>query len=440
MCRPRRLVSADRRRGFDCVSFRAHPAFFAFAGVLRVLRTADGVLCRADRRRQSALVSRSPTRKLSTQIFVAQLAILTATVLIGFVLFAAHRARPAGPAVRAARRVHRADRGRRSGHPGLSAGRAAPCREPIQTIASRIQNETQRVLRRRHRHEPGAPFAPDPALIGTDRSRSRSSPSTARPTSASTTATTGTSANGKAPMYGPDGRMIGEVSVGIKESSVSTALWDELPTYAGWFAVALAAGAAASWLLARRLKRKTFGLELDEIARLLQEREATLHGIREGVIAFDPAGRVSVVNDEAQRLLGGAAIPIGGRLDDLLPPGRLRDVLAGHGDRTGRGRPHRRLLPDRQPDAGRPRRPTARRRRHAARPHRDVRAAARTRRRAQPHRRAACAAARVLQPPARGRRPARTRRDRRGARLPHRAAGGAAEFADSLRAAHRAHR
>jgi two-component system CitB family sensor kinase len=140
---------------------------------------------------------------------------------------------------------------------------------------------------------------------------------------------TGPSANGKAPMYAVDGRMIGEVSVGMKESSVSSALWHELPTYAGWFAVALAIGAGASWLLARRLKRRTFGLELDEIARLLQEREATLHGIREGVIAFDEAGRVSVVNDEAQRLLGGASIPIGGRIGDLLPPGRLRDVLAG---------------------------------------------------------------------------------------------------------------
>ena len=76
--------------------------------------------------------------------------------------------------------------------------------------------------------------------------------------------------------------MLGEVSVGLTESSVSQALWRELPTYAGWFAIALAGGALASWLLARRLKRRTFGLELDEIAKLLQEREATLHAIREG--------------------------------------------------------------------------------------------------------------------------------------------------------------
>ena len=29
-----------------------------------------------------------------------------------------------------------------------------------------------------------------------------------------------------------------------------------------------------------------------------------LHGVREGVVAFDPQGRVTVVNDEARRLLG----------------------------------------------------------------------------------------------------------------------------------------
>jgi two-component system CitB family sensor kinase len=78
------------------------------------------------------------------------------------------------------------------------------------------------------------------------------------------------------------------------------------------------------------LKKRTFGLELDEIAKLLQEREAVLHGIREGMIAFDRAGRVTMVNDEARRLLnlplfGG----VGGYLEDMVPPGRLQDLLSG---------------------------------------------------------------------------------------------------------------
>ena len=142
---------------------------------------------------------------------------------------------------------------------------------------------------------------------------------------------TGRSANGKAPLLGLDGTLVGEVSVGLRESSVSSALRHELPSYAAWFGIALGLGAVASWALARRLKRRTFGLELEEIALLLQEREATLHGVREGVIAFDIAGRVSMVNDPAQHLLGLDPSAVGHTLEELLPPGRLRDVLGGVG-------------------------------------------------------------------------------------------------------------
>src|SRR6185437_6980654 len=77
----------------------------------------------------------------------------------------------------------------------------------------------------------------------------------------------------------------------------------ELPTFALFAGIALAVGSVASFLLAAHLKRSTFGLELDEIAGLLQDREATLHGIREGVVCFDPQGRITVVNGEARRLL-----------------------------------------------------------------------------------------------------------------------------------------
>ena len=321
-------MGADRRRDRGAASlFRAHPAFPAFAGVLRVLRTTR-LLSAARPAVTIGAVWRSSTRKLSTQIFIAQLAILTATVLIGFVLFArAERTQLDRQYEQRAGAIAQTV----AGVPDIQAclqNNNDLCRELIQTIASRIQHETGAsyvvvidMHQVRHSH-------PDPALIG-QKVEEPIVTTDGKTHYRIDNGATGRSANGRAPMYAADGRMIGEVSVGIKDSSVSNALWAELPTYAGWFAVALAVGAAISWLLARRLKRRTFGLELDEIARLLQEREATLHGIREGVIAFDRMGRVSVVNDEAQRLLGSAVIRIGSRLDDLLPPGRLRDVLAG---------------------------------------------------------------------------------------------------------------
>jgi two-component system CitB family sensor kinase len=139
----------------------------------------------------------------------------------------------------------------------------------------------------------------------------------------------GDSANGKAPLRAPDGRIIGEVSVGFLERDVTGQLWAVIPTLFLYTGAALLAGVLISLVLARRIKRMTFGLEVDDLAALLQEREAMLHGIREGVVAFDQNDRLSMANDEARRLLGLRDARIGETLTDLIPPGRMRDVLRG---------------------------------------------------------------------------------------------------------------
>ena len=139
----------------------------------------------------------------------------------------------------------------------------------------------------------------------------------------------GRSANGKAPILGPTGAVIGQVSVGILERTVASQLRHQALVIALYSALMLALGVAASWLLARTIKRVTFGLELSEIASLLQEREAMLHGIREGVLGFDAKGRVNLINNEARRLLRITSTATGQHLDELVPAGRLHDLLAG---------------------------------------------------------------------------------------------------------------
>jgi two-component system, CitB family, sensor kinase len=139
----------------------------------------------------------------------------------------------------------------------------------------------------------------------------------------------GRSANGKAPVLDSSGQVIGQVSVGTLESQVASEASAAVPTILEYSALALLVGTAAALLMARALKRLTFGLELRQIAALLQEREAMLYGIHEGVIGFDTEGRVRLINDQARRLLRIRENAIGRRLTDLLPPGRLRSVLAG---------------------------------------------------------------------------------------------------------------
>lgn len=139
----------------------------------------------------------------------------------------------------------------------------------------------------------------------------------------------GRSANARVPIRDSTGKPIGEVSVGILETEVAARLHDVVVAVILYSLLTLAIGVGASLILARTIKRVTFGLEPAEIVGLVQEREAMLHGIREGVIAFDSHGRMNVVNDEARRLLGLTGATIGQRLDELVSPGRLHDILSG---------------------------------------------------------------------------------------------------------------
>ncbi|MFD1307098.1 ATP-binding protein [Streptomyces kaempferi] len=140
--------------------------------------------------------------------------------------------------------------------------------------------------------------------------------------------TLGRSARGKVPLR-LHGHIVGAVSVGIKYDSVRNRLIHAIPGLFAYAGGALAVGAFAAYLLSRRVQRQTRDLAFSDISALLAEREAMLHGIREGVVALDRTGRVRLLNDEAQRLLGLDAAAIGGPLDDVLGPGRTTDVLAG---------------------------------------------------------------------------------------------------------------
>ncbi len=109
---------------------------------------------------------------------------------------------------------------------------------------------------------------------------------------------------GQVPILSTDGRVLSVVSVSEPYPSVWQLLsgaGERLLVYLG---LGAALGLVASWLLSRRIKRHTGGLEVAEIAGLAEHREALLHSIREGVIGVNTDGVITVVNDSAQELLG----------------------------------------------------------------------------------------------------------------------------------------
>ncbi|WP_243766053.1 sensor histidine kinase [Streptomyces sp. GC420] len=164
--------------------------------------------------------------------------------------------------------------------------------------------------------------------------------------------TLGRSARGKVPLRDPDsGRIIGAVSVGIAYDSVRSRLLSAIPGLLAYAGGALAVGALAAYLISRRIHRRTRDLAFSDIAGLLAEREAMLHGIREGVVALDRAGRIRLMNDEAQRLLGLGTDGRGRTPEEVLGRGRTADVLGGRvtGDDLLTVRGHRVLVANRMP-------------------------------------------------------------------------------------------
>ncbi|WP_329343319.1 ATP-binding protein [Streptomyces sp. NBC_01352] len=129
------------------------------------------------------------------------------------------------------------------------------------------------------------------------------------------------------------GEQLGTVMIGEADPTVWQRLSGASSYLLAYLGIASALGVAGSWLLARRVKRQTLGLEPREIAGLAEHREAMLYGIAEGVVALDPHLRLTLVNEMGRRLLDLPEDCVGRSLAELGIEGRLRDVLAG--DREG---------------------------------------------------------------------------------------------------------
>lgn len=278
-----------------------------------------------------SIAARAGSLRLSTQVAIAQLAITTLIVISGIgisVVRARHNldVRAEQQSLAIARSV--------AAMPGVIRGFGAP--DParvINPLVERVRRSTGAsfiVVANRHGiryshpnraeigksllHDPGEPVAS--VLAGATQV-------------AVQTGSLGRSARAKIPLRDPNGRIIGLVSVGVLESALGSELADELPSILTPSLIAMLLGTMAVALFARKLRRQTFGLETRELAALVEQREAMLHGVREGAITLDPNGRVTLLNDEAKRLLDLDDSALGRPLAETVPDGRVREVLTG---------------------------------------------------------------------------------------------------------------
>lgn len=133
---------------------------------------------------------------------------------------------------------------------------------------------------------------------------------------------------GVAPVFRSGGEIVGMVAVGFQLEAVDLWIARVVQRVAWAAAVGLLIGVVGAVLLARYTKAQMFGLEPREIAALLESRTAILQAVREGIVAVDGEGRLAVINDQASAILGLPADAAGRPMDEVLPPSRLREILA----------------------------------------------------------------------------------------------------------------
>ncbi len=254
--------------------------------------------------------------QLATQVLLLQVAVVVLTLGIagGLLAFLSHqrihaevgqraldvaRVLAFAPAVRAD--VARYDD---TGLPKGPAATDALANGQLQLIASEVQKRTDVLfvvftndqgirLAHPNRDELGKPVSTDPAeaLAG-------------RETVVAQSGTLGPSVRAKVPILRPNSQqVVGEVSVGISTSAVHKQLWTDVRTAAVLVGVALLIGIVGSFLLAKRWRGLTLGLQPSELAEMVRGQAAVLHGIGEGVLAADTSWKTTFVNDEACRLL-----------------------------------------------------------------------------------------------------------------------------------------
>ena len=138
------------------------------------------------------------------------------------------------------------------------------------------------------------------------------------------TGTLGESWRVKVPIRAAEGgTVIGTASVGILESELRADLFDYLPGLAMWLVGAVLVGTLGAVWVSRLVWRRIYRLEPEEIASLLETREAMLHGVGEGLVAVDDQDQIALVNDQATRLLDLGPDVIGRKAEDVLEPSLL---------------------------------------------------------------------------------------------------------------------
>ncbi|MFC0014001.1 MULTISPECIES: sensor histidine kinase [Allobacillus] len=137
----------------------------------------------------------------------------------------------------------------------------------------------------------------------------------------------GPSLRGKAPIINQDGQIIGIVSVGFMIEDIKGKIFDRLNDLFLFSLLVLLIGAIGGIFLARSIRKDILGLEPREIVSLYRDRKAVLRSVKEGIIAVDQNGMITLLNHSARKMLGLDERAKYKHIEEVLPNTKMQEVL-----------------------------------------------------------------------------------------------------------------
>jgi len=150
--------------------------------------------------------------------------------------------------------------------------------------------------------------------------------------------TLGPSLRGKTPIFDETNQIIGVVSVGILLEDIEEREQAQTLKILGIVLIVLLIGIGGSYYLSWNIKKDIFGLEPEEISQLFLERQTILESVREGIIAVNSEGKITLINETAKKMLAENeheyddknvnAGKIGRPIEKVLPNTKIIEVLS----------------------------------------------------------------------------------------------------------------
>lgn len=140
----------------------------------------------------------------------------------------------------------------------------------------------------------------------------------------------------KAPIFNKDGDIIGVSSVGFLINNVEKQIGDYHQKLLQLAIIPLIIGICGAILIARRLKKLTFGLEPEEISFMFKEKEATLESIADATITVNTDQKITSMNKRARELFYSEPLVIDSRIQDQRLNLYVEEVIASNQSQTNK--------------------------------------------------------------------------------------------------------